>query len=238
MSNVETPPTEAPAPQTPQDWQAMYEAEAIKTRDLIDQRNRLKPAQQMLNNLNDADRAAFIRAGELRGLGDDAGLADWMEASLEGITGMSVADLIAQRQKEAQREPDERPTPGLTQEQVDQQIEQRLAFERDRQRGEANVSAEMSKIGYTLNSASGQTIINHAVRENISLTEAAAWYESDVTGSVLEKQKAAAAAAASVPGASPNGSLAGTAPDYDPKLSPQENRAISIRAKLENRATR
>lgn len=241
MSEVPNPPV------TPEDYKVAYEAEAAKlvaetakNADLIQQRNLLKPAQRMLNNLSPEDREAFIRAAELRGTGDMEGLQEWLESSLEGITGKSVADLIAARQKAEQATPDDaaKPAPGLTEEQVQAIVERSTTLAREAERGERRVAEELEARGYKMGSASGQTIINHAVGNKISLGEAADWYENDITTTVLEKQKAAAAAAALVPGAAPNGTAAGAIPDYDPKLSPEANRRISITARLTNGVTR
>lgn len=232
-------PTPAPVPATPEDFKALYEAEAAKTADLIAQRNLLKPAQRMLNNLSPEDREAFIRAGELRGAGDMDGLAEWLESSLEGVSGKSVADLVAARQKAEQQTPDDaaKPTPGLTAEQVREIVERETAMARDAERGERRVAEELATHGYKMGSAAAQTIINYAVANKTDVKEAAEWYETDVATSMLDKQKAAAAAAAAVPGTVPNGSPTGAVPDHDPKLSDKENRAIRIRARIENRVT-
>lgn len=216
----------------------MYEKEAAKTAELIAARNLLKPAQRMLNNLSPEQREALIRAGEMAGAGDMEGLQEWLESSLEGISGNSLAELVAARQRVEQSGDAPKVEPGLTAEQVQEIVARQTAMARDAERGEQRVREEMASHGFKLDSAPGQTIINYAVSQGIGVKEAVEWYENDVTMTVLEKQKAAAAAAASVPGAAPNGSAAGAVPEKREGESDRDFRARSIRAKLETTVTR
>lgn len=230
MSDTPNPET----PETPEDFKALYEAEAAKTADLIQQRNLLRPAQRMLNGLTAEQRDSLIAAGEMAGANDMKGLQDWLESSLEGISGKSVAELVAERQRIAQQSPEEaaKPAPGLTAEQVQEIVARQTAIARDAERGEQRVREEMSTAGYKLDSAAGQTIINYAVAHDVGVKEATEWYENDVTTSVLEKQKAAAAAAAQVPGVAPSGSAAGVVPERKEGESGEDFRRRSITARL------
>ena len=237
MSEVPTPPVVEPpvvtTPQTPEDYKALYEAEAIKTADLIKQRNFLKPAQRMLEGLDQEARDELIALGQLAAKGDREAMIEWTLSTAEGLSGKDIAELIAERQKIEEDPSTEKPA-GLTPEQVEEMVEKRLTAQRNADKGEQAVTAEMAEHGYKLTSAAGRTILQYAVDQNVNVKEAVEWYEKDTATTTAERQKAAAAAAATVPGVAPNGTPVGVVSDRKEGESDESFRRRSIEARIKN----
>lgn len=215
-----TPTPATAAPGTPADFEAAYRAEVAAH---IASREKYKNAERLLADLSPEARAELLHLGELARAGDPAAIQQWaLETadSLAELTGSDVAAMVAARQKGAEGAPVVDPTkiePGMTAAEIAELVRQTSAqviAERDAAAaGQAKVVAELEGLGYKLGSAAGKTIITHAVDNDTDLATAVAWYENDTATSKLEKDRAAAAAAATVPGAAPQGVPVGTLPD-------------------------
>ena len=98
------------------------------------------------------------------------------------------------------------------------------------------VTSELKTLGYAFESAPGRTILQYAIDNSLSLTDAADWYEKDTATSMAAKQQAAAAAAGQIPGVAPNGSPVGqfSPPERKAGESDADYRRSMIRARLEN----
>lgn len=253
MSTTEpivTPEPTPPAPQTPADYQALYEAEQRKTDDLIRQRNLLKPAERLLNGIGDGSREAMMEFGNLVRAYEAArtqteqeeaaqAIAEWNLQVAQQVSGKDMAALIAERQAREQRgEPEPTPTvPGLTEEQVRQIVADAQAADRNYQKGVDRVTSVLKDAGYDANSAAGRTIIGWAVDNEQDLPEAIQWFEKDVESTAMSRATAAAAAAAAagaaVPQGAPQGSPVGKIPDGKrDNESDEDFRRRSVMAKL------
>lgn len=237
--NVTAAPA-APAPQTPADYQALYEAEQRKNADLVQQRNFLKPAERLLAGLDQNARDALMELGELVRAGDPQAIAEWNLQVAQQVTGKDMATMIAERQaaEQAANVGVVTPVPGLSAAEVAKMVTDALAQDRASQQGQARVAAEMERAGYRHDSAIGETIIRHAVQNNIDLPDAIDWYENEVASTAMERARAAAAAGATVPQGAPQGSPLGTAPDGKKAgESDEEFRRRSIMSRLTNNPT-
>lgn len=217
MSGDGTPVTPPPEPATPAatpvDYEAMYRKEV---QERITERNLYKPAQRFLAGFDDGTREAMMEFAELVRQGDPEAIAEWNLRTAEAVSGQDVAALIAARQAAANGTPTEQ-APSLTLADVEARAREiaaeTYAQESLRQQGIAKVTAELKDLGYTHDSAAGETIIRIAVANNIDLPDAAKQYEAEVGSTALERARAAAAAAGTVPQGAPQGTPAGTQPD-------------------------
>lgn len=243
MSNTEpvapaTPPAADPAaapaaPSTPRDFEKLYHDEVAAR---INERNLNKPAQQMLNNLDEGSRAALLELGELARNGDPDAIVEWNLRTIQQVTGKDAATIIAERQAReglTGAAPTEPTVKAPTEAEINQMVANAVAQAQNAERGQAAVRAEMAAAGYKLESAVGETIIRHAVQNNLLLPDAIAWYEADSASTAMERARAAAAAGASIPGVAPVGTPVGTNPDTKPAgMSEADFRRQNIMAKL------
>lgn len=242
MSDTGTSPVVAPpadpaaapaAPQTPRDFEKLYHDEVAAR---INERNLNKPAQQMLNNLDEGSRAALLELGELARQGDPDAIIEWNLRTIQQVSGKDAATIIAERQARAGMTgaaPTEDTVKVPTEADINQMVAAAVTQAQNAERAQNAVRAEMKAAGYNLDSAPGETIIRHAVQNNLLLPDAIAWYEADTASTALERARAAAAAAASIPGAAPAGTPVGATPDSKPAgMSDVDFRRQSILAKL------
>lgn len=240
MSNTEPvapattePVAPAAAPQTPRDFEKLYHDEVAAR---INERNLNKPAQQMLNNLDEGSRAALLELGELARQGDPDAIIEWNLRTIQQVSGKDAATIIAERQARAGMTgaaPTEDTVKVPTEADINQMVAAAVTQAQNAERAQNAVRAEMKAAGYNLDSAPGETIIRHAVQNNLLLPDAIAWYEADTASTALERARAAAAAAASIPGAAPAGTPVGATPDSKPAgMSDADFRRQNILAKL------
>ena len=222
------------APASPADYEALYRKEVA---DRINERNLHRPAQQLINGLDEGSRAAIMELADLARSGDTEAIIEWNLRTMQQVSGKDAAALIAERQAKEQQvgakpteaPADKPPTAAEIQAMVNAEF-QRAQTARDNQ---AAVAAEMQKSGYRLDSAVGETIIRYAVSANASLGDAIAWFENDMATTAAERAKAAVAAAASIPGSTPNGVPVASTPDSPAKgESEADFRRRNILAKL------
>lgn len=221
MTDTGTQPTTEPvapaAPETPADYKALYEAEQTKTADLVRQRNLLKPAERLLQGLDDNSRAALMELGDLVRAGDPNAIMEWNAQVIQQLSGKDLAAYIAAKQTAEQAGVPTEQVAGLTTEQIealiDQRTDQRLSARDAAAQGQARVAAELDAAGFKIGSAAGETIIRHAVNNELELKDAIDWYVNDTATTLTERQRAAAAAAAAVPGVAPSGTPVGKIPD-------------------------
>lgn len=226
--------TAAPtAPQTPADYERLYRQEVAER---INERNLYRPAQQLMNQLDEGSRAAIMELADLARSGDPDAIAEWNLRTIQQVTGKDAATLIAERQVAAGQTgaaPTQPAPSGLSAQEVAELVANEIAKSQTAQRGQAQVAAEMAKSGYQLESAAGRVIIAHAVDNNATLADAIAWFENDMATTAMERARAAAAAGASIPGTSPAGTPVATTPDGKAAGESDEDfRRRSILAKL------
>lgn len=231
------PTPAAAAPATPADYQALYEAELRKTADLINQRNLLKPAQTLLNNLDEGSKAAIMELAEAARAGDTEAILEWNLRTIQQVSGKDAATLIAERQqREGLTGAAPTPTPDvkyLTAEEAERIADQRIAARDTMQQQQAQVAQQLATHGYKLDSAVGETIIRYAVQTNCPLADAVTWFENDMATTALERARAAAAAGQAIPGTSPTGVPVATTPDVKAAGESDEDfRRRSIMSKL------
>lgn len=241
MSNTEPvapattePVAPAAAPQTPQDFEKLYREEVVAR---VNERNLYKPAQQMLNNLDEGSRAALLELADLARGGDADAITEWNLRTISQVNeGKDAATIIAERQARAGMTgaaPTEPAVKVPTEADINQMVAAAVAQAQAAERGQAAVAAEMAAAGYKLDSAVGETIIRYAVQNNAKLPDAIAWYEADSSATALERARAAAAAGASIPGVAPAGTPVGATPDTKPAgMSEEDFRRQNIMAKL------
>jgi hypothetical protein len=230
---IEPTPEPAPAELPPTDdagWEARYRAEVA---DRIKERNLYKPAQKMLNDLDEDSRAELIRLAEMARQGDREGIIDWSLQTAEAASGKDVAALIAERQRAAQgNDPAPStatpPTPAApTAEEIAEMVRSEMARANALEAGKQQVASELDAAGYNVKSAPGQTIIQYAFSNNCDIATAVQWFENDTATAVLNRQRAAAAAAGSIPGTTPVGAPVGTIPDNS---TPAEKATARLKA--------
>jgi hypothetical protein len=203
------------APTTPADYEALYRNEVQERQK---ERNLFKPAQRMLNDLDESARAAVLQLAELAKAGDPDAIVEWALYQAEQVSGKDVASIVAARQAATDKaNPDavvDKPTPGLSREEVEEITRNITQTEARRAEGVRVINAQLEAAGYTPNSAPAKTIISYCVDNDLDLPDGIKWFNSDVELSALERAQRAAAAGADATGTpAPQGNQAGTLDD-------------------------
>lgn len=215
------------------DWQAKYQQEVEHRKR---ERNLYAPVAKVIEGLADTDRDAIVALADAVRAGDSETVINWALQSAEAVSGKSVADLIAERQKASAAPVDiagkaDTPTTGVAPEQITDIVKQALA-ERDAELEQKarvralvdTMSAEMRAAGLEPSSDEGKEVIRMA-----RALAARDGREPDIKLAIRVYQTAKAAeaagiagaaeAAAAVPSPAPAGAPAGSAPA---NLTPRE----------------
>lgn len=215
------------------DWQAKYQQEVEHRKR---ERNLYSPVAKVIEGLADTDRDAIVALADAVRAGDSEAVVNWALQSAEAVSGKSVADLIAERQKASAAPVDiggqpAAPTAGVAPEQITDIVKQALA-ERDAEMAQqarvqaliTTMESEMRESGFEPRSDDGREIIRMA-----RALAARDGSQPDIKLAIRVYQTAkqaemaglanAADAAAAVPPPAPAGAPAGSAPA---NLSPRE----------------
>ena len=224
MSDVQTggevaATIQQPAPEgaPAQDYKALYEQEKDHRNR---ERNLYRPVQNMLRDLDEGSIQAIQQLADAARNGDADAIVDWSLATIQTVTGASdVAAVIAARQNGSTPQalgatPPAPETPAPTPAQVNPDEVRQIVAEQIRIQGlVAQIESELGTAGYSSSDPAGQTIIRYAQQNNVPVSEAIQWFDTDVQTRAMQRAQGLAAAAAQTPATAPTGAPVGSAPN-------------------------
>ena len=225
MSDVQTGGDVAAAIQAPegapaQDYKALYEQEKDHRNR---ERNLYRPVQNMLRDLDEGSIQAIQQLADAARNGDADAIVDWSVATIQTVTNSSdVAAVIAARQNGATPQSLGAPAPAaepaavapqMSPDELRQMVQQEAAAQIRVQALVAQIETELSSSGYSSSDPAGQTIIRYAQQNNVPVSEAIQWFDTDVQTRAMQRAQGLAAAAAQTPAPAPAGAPVGSAPN-------------------------
>lgn len=237
-------------PGTVEHWRAKYESEK---RDRQRERNLLNRPAQVFRDLSEDQIQAITDVADAARRGDNEAIIDWSLETVQSVSGMSAADLIASRQarERGQQQPGAQApaqigqqtpaaTPPLDAASIAQLVNQEIQRTNRLNEGHRIVAETLKGRGYEMGSTHADIILRHAVQNQIEPAAAIDWYEGELDARVQQRQAAVAQAvaggsqvAAATPGAAPGGVAPSTAPRPDATMREnaihrlQNNRPVS-----------
>ena len=205
------------APDAPKDYQALYQQEV---QERIKERERYKPFAQTIGRLDPQQQAAMLALADAAANGDTDAIAEWSASTYRNLTGSEIAAQVAAAQTGTpapalgQQPPAAEPPAqaGLTAEQVAQIVQRENARNAMVQR----IESELAQAGHTVESPSGRTIISYAQQQRVTIADAVAWFNADLTAQyarvVGAGQQVAGAVPPPAPGGAPAGPISGASP--------------------------
>lgn len=236
MTDFAPEASQQPLPDAGKDYEALYRQE-VQAR--IAEREKYKPFAQAVGALDPDSRDALIALAQAAAEGDVDAIAEWTASTYRNLRGADLVNAIAQQQN-GQPAPQQAPMQAPMQQAAEQQqqwLTMEQAAEIARREAERTVTtqnlanqiaSELSAAGYPADSPYGKTIINYAMQTGLPISDAIAWYESDLGNMMQRRQQAGAHVMGSVPMPSPTG--APSASSIPVTASPREKALARLNA--------
>ena len=228
-------PTTEPAP-APEPATVPYDEFKRQVANAERERNLYRPVARIIEGLADTDREAIVALADAVRSGDSEAVVNWALQSAEAVSGKSVADLIAERQKASAAPVDiggkaDAPAVGVAPEQIADIVKQALAEAKAAETQQANVQALINQMSSEMRAANIEPSSDEG-KEVIAMARALAARDGrapDIKLAIKVHQTAkqaelaalanAAEVAGSTPPPAPAGAPAGSAPA---NLTPRE----------------